>query len=76
MSARLPDSGPLAAWLAATVPAPLVVYEWTHRWEEEQPVSAALWWPVLASPVLAAVLAARQPPAPPRPAVAVSHAGH
>lgn len=68
MSVRLPGPGVLAAWLAATVPAPLVVYEWTHRWEEEQPVSTALWWPVLASPVLAAVLAARQPR---RPAVAV-----
>ncbi|MFD4207288.1 hypothetical protein ACFWRG_14990 [Micromonospora tulbaghiae] len=61
MSARLPDPGVLTAWLAATVPAPLVVYEWTHRWEEDQPLSTALWWPVLASPVLAAVLAARQP---------------
>lgn len=68
MSVRLPGPGVLAAWLAATVPAPLVVYEWTHRWEEEQPVSTALWWPVLASPVLAAVLAARQPR---RPAAAV-----
>ena len=68
MSVRLPCPGVLTAWLAATVPAPLVVYEWTHRWEEEQPVSTALWWPVLASPVLAAVLAARQPR---RPAAAV-----
>ncbi|MFC0098533.1 hypothetical protein ACFFKH_13480 [Micromonospora marina] len=68
MSVRLPGPGVLTAWLAATVPAPLVVYEWTHRWEEDQPISTALWWPVLASPVLAAVVAARQPR---RPAVAV-----
>lgn len=61
MSVRLPGPGVLTAWLAATVPAPLVVYEWTHRWEEDQPLSTALWWPVLASPLLAAVLAARQP---------------
>lgn len=61
MSLRLPGPGVLTAWLAATVPAPLVVYEWTHRWEEDQPVFIALCWPVLASPVLAAVLAARQP---------------
>ncbi|MDM4778597.1 MULTISPECIES: hypothetical protein [unclassified Micromonospora] len=61
MSVRLPGPGVLTAWLAATVPAPLVVYEWTHRWEEDQPLSTALWWPVLGSPVLAAVVAARQP---------------
>ncbi|MET7468770.1 hypothetical protein ABZS35_08490 [Micromonospora sp. NPDC005599] len=29
MSLRLPGPGVLTAWLAATVPAPLVVYEWT-----------------------------------------------
>ncbi|MFJ6952389.1 hypothetical protein [Micromonospora aurantiaca (nom. illeg.)] len=68
MSATLPGPGVLTAWLAATVPAPLVFFEWTHRWEEDQPVSTALWWPVLASPVLAAVLAARQPR---RPGVAL-----
>ncbi|MEU4593322.1 hypothetical protein [Micromonospora aurantiaca (nom. illeg.)] len=68
MSATLPGPGVLTAWLAATVPAPLVFFEWTHRWEEDQPVWTALWWPVLASPVLAAVLAARQPR---RPGVAL-----
>ncbi|MFD6608740.1 hypothetical protein ACFWD1_07605 [Micromonospora chalcea] len=68
MSLRLPGPGVLTAWLAATVPAPLILFEWTHRWEEDQPVSTALWWPVLAAPVLAAALAARQPR---RPAAAV-----
>ncbi|MFJ1539137.1 hypothetical protein ACIODS_11410 [Micromonospora chalcea] len=71
MRLRLPGPGLLSAWFAATVPAPLVVHEWTHRWEEDQPVSTALWWPVLASPLLAAVLAARQPRRP-APAVGVS----
>ncbi|MEU8426202.1 hypothetical protein [Micromonospora sp. NPDC048887] len=71
MSMRMPGPGVLSAWLAATMPAPLVFFEWTHRWEEDQPVSTALWWPVLASPVLAAVLAARQPSRP-GPAVGVS----
>ncbi|SCG79261.1 hypothetical protein [Micromonospora humi] len=51
----------LAVWLLATVPAPLLFFEWTHRWEEDPTVAPALWWPVLASPVLAAVLAAGQP---------------
>ncbi|MDG4802691.1 hypothetical protein [Micromonospora sp. WMMD980] len=66
----------LTAWLLATVPAPLVFFGWTHRWEEDPPVVAALWWPVLASPVLAAVVAAGQPrhrgPAGPALAVATS----
>ncbi|WMF04582.1 hypothetical protein [Micromonospora robiginosa] len=51
----------LAAWLLATVPAPLLFFAWTHRWEEDPTVAPALWWPVLASPVLAAVVAAGQP---------------
>lgn len=51
----------LAAWLLATVPAPLLFFEWTHRWEEDPTVTPALWWPVLASPLLAAVVAAGQP---------------
>ncbi|WP_239127477.1 hypothetical protein [Asanoa siamensis] len=41
-----------------TVTAPLVFFEWTHRWEEDQPVSTALWWTVGAAPVLAAALTA------------------
>jgi hypothetical protein len=49
----------LAAWIAVTVPAPLVFYETTHRWEEDQDVSTALWWTVAAVPVLAATVAAR-----------------
>ncbi|MFI5835031.1 hypothetical protein ACIA5A_15300 [Micromonospora sp. NPDC051300] len=51
----------LAAWLLVTVPAPLLVFAWTHRWVEDPTVAPALWWPVLASPVLAAVVAAGQP---------------
>ncbi|GAB3063443.1 hypothetical protein [Micromonospora schwarzwaldensis] len=61
MSVRRPGPGVLAAWLLATVPVPLLFFEWTHRWEEDPPLTAALWWPVLASPVLAAVIAAGQP---------------
>jgi hypothetical protein len=54
-----PGPAVLAAWIAVTVPIPLVFYEATHRWEQDQPVSTALWWPVAAVPVLATVLAAR-----------------
>jgi hypothetical protein len=49
----------LAAWIAVTVPVPLMFYEATHRWEEDQNVSAAMWWVVGALPVLAATVAAR-----------------
>ncbi|MEU2612555.1 hypothetical protein ABZ570_13400 [Micromonospora sp. NPDC007271] len=49
----------LAAWIAVTVPAPLVFFEGSHRWEEHQNVSNALWWTLGALPVLAAVVAAR-----------------
>ncbi|WP_433389327.1 hypothetical protein [Micromonospora sp. KLBMP9576] len=53
--------GPLgvAAWIAATLPAPLMFFEATHRWEERQDVSAALWWVLGALPVLSATVAAR-----------------
>ncbi|MFI2712112.1 hypothetical protein ACH495_18510 [Micromonospora sp. NPDC018662] len=61
MSVRRPGPGVLAAWLLATVPVPLLFFEWTHRWEEDPTVAPALWWPVLAAPVLAAVVAAGQP---------------
>ncbi|MEV4121551.1 hypothetical protein [Micromonospora sp. NPDC049645] len=56
------SAGPvvLAVWLLVTVPAPLVFFEWTHRWEEDLTVAPALWWTVAAAPVLAAVLAARR----------------
>ncbi|MFI7434173.1 hypothetical protein [Micromonospora haikouensis] len=49
----------LATWALVTVPAPLVFFEGTHRWEEHMAVSTALWWTVGAAPVLAAVVAAR-----------------
>jgi hypothetical protein len=49
----------LAVWILVTVPAPLVFFEWSHRWEEDQRVSTALWWTVAAAPVLAAVVAVR-----------------
>ncbi|WP_253866671.1 hypothetical protein [Micromonospora sp. WMMA2032] len=61
MNERPRVPGVLAAWFLATVPAPLVWFQWTHRWEEDQPLSSALWWPVLASPALAALLAAGRP---------------
>ncbi|MGC4894662.1 hypothetical protein [Micromonospora sp. DT31] len=61
MRSRPPGPGLLAAWLLATVPAPLLFFDWSHRWEEDQPISTALWWPVLAAPVFAALAAARQP---------------
>ncbi|TDC42648.1 hypothetical protein [Micromonospora sp. KC213] len=48
----------LAAWVAVTVPAPLLFVEGTHRWEERQDVSTALWWTLGAVPVLAAGVAA------------------
>lgn len=49
----------LAAWIAVTVPVPLVLYEWTHRWEEDQLASTALVWTLAALPVLAGAVAAR-----------------
>ncbi|MFI6784914.1 hypothetical protein [Micromonospora sp. NPDC050276] len=55
----LPGPVALAVWLLVTVPAPLVFFEWTHRWEEDPTVAAAVWWTVGAAPVLAAVAAAR-----------------
>jgi hypothetical protein len=55
----LPDPVGLAVWLIATVTAPMLVFEWSHRWEEDQPISSALWWTVGAVPVLAAVVASR-----------------
>ncbi|MFI7212023.1 hypothetical protein ACIBP4_14405 [Micromonospora maritima] len=61
MTERTSVPAVLAAWFLATVPAPLVWFEWTHRWEEDQPLSSALWWPVLASPVLAGLLSAGRP---------------
>ncbi|MEN3607914.1 hypothetical protein AAH979_00045 [Plantactinospora sp. ZYX-F-223] len=48
-----------AVWIMVTVPAPLVFHEWSHRWEEDQAVSTALWWTVGALPVLSAVAAAK-----------------
>ncbi|MEU6074052.1 hypothetical protein [Micromonospora sp. NPDC047074] len=54
-----PGPGVLAVWVLVTVPAPLIVFEGTHRWEEDQKVSTALWWIVGAVPVLAAVVAAK-----------------
>ncbi|WP_431930939.1 hypothetical protein [Micromonospora sp. RP3T] len=61
MSVRWPGPGVLAAWLLATVPVPLLFFEVTHRWEEDPSLAPALWWPVLAAPVLAALVAAGQP---------------
>ncbi len=49
----------LAAWIAVTLPAPLLFFEGTHRWEEHQDVSMALRWTLGALPALAAVVAAR-----------------
>ncbi|MEU4677810.1 hypothetical protein [Micromonospora sp. NPDC023737] len=49
----------LAVWVLVTVPAPLIFFEGTHRWEEDQKVSTALWWTVVAVPGLAAVVAAK-----------------
>jgi hypothetical protein len=49
----------LAAWIAATVPVPLVFYEMTHRWEDDQRVSMALAWSLAALTVLAATVASR-----------------
>ncbi|MGW5580861.1 hypothetical protein [Micromonospora chokoriensis] len=49
----------LAVWVLVTVPAPLIFYEGTRRWEEGLKVSTALWWMVGSVPVLAAVGGAR-----------------
>lgn len=49
----------LAVWVLVTVPAPLIFFEGTHRWEEDLKVSTALWWTVGAVPGLAAVVAAK-----------------
>ncbi|MBG6066236.1 hypothetical protein [Micromonospora ureilytica] len=54
----LPGPVALAVWLLVTVPVPLVFFEWTHRWEDDPTIGAALWWTVGAAPVLAAVVAA------------------
>jgi hypothetical protein len=48
-----------AVWTAVTVVVPLVFFEATHRWEEDQDVGTALRWTVAAVPVLAAAVAAR-----------------
>jgi hypothetical protein len=55
----LPGPVGLAAWIAVTVPVPLVFFEATHRWEEDQDVSTALLWTIGALPVLAAAVTAR-----------------
>ncbi|MEQ4300051.1 hypothetical protein ABNF97_01440 [Plantactinospora sp. B6F1] len=49
----------LAVWIAVTVPAPLLFFDATHRWEEDQRVSTALWWSLAALPALAGTVAAR-----------------
>ncbi|MEV4624646.1 hypothetical protein AB0J74_38800 [Asanoa sp. NPDC049573] len=49
----------LTLWAGATVTAPLVFFNATHRWEDDQPVSTAVCWTVGAAPALAAVVAAR-----------------
>ena len=49
----------LSAWIAVTVPAPLVFYEATHRWEENQQLSMALRWTLGTLPVLAAAVSTR-----------------
>jgi hypothetical protein len=54
-----PSPTGFAAWIAVTVVAPLVSYDATHRWEEDQSVLTALWWTLAAVPVLAAAAAAR-----------------
>ncbi|MEV0720595.1 hypothetical protein, partial [Asanoa sp. NPDC050611] len=55
----LPGPAALAAWCFATVTLPLLFFDWTHRWEEDQPVSTALWWAAGAAPLLAATAAAK-----------------
>jgi hypothetical protein len=55
----LPGPLTLALWIAATVTLPLVYFEETHRWEEHQSVSTALWWTLGAMPLLAATTSAR-----------------
>jgi len=50
--------GGLALWIAATVPAPLLFFDATHRWEEDQGVAFAVWWCIACVPLLAAALAA------------------
>ncbi|BBH68365.1 hypothetical protein ACTI_50500 [Actinoplanes sp. OR16] len=52
-------SGRVAAWIAVTVVAPLMFFDVTHRWEEDQDVGSALLWTLVALPVLAATIRAR-----------------
>ena len=52
--------GGLALWIAATVPAPLLYFDATHRWEEDQGVAFAVWWCVACVPLPAAAAAARR----------------
>lgn len=54
-----PGTTPLALWLLVTVAAPLISYEFTHLWEQDQDVFTALQWTVPAVPVIAAVSARR-----------------
>jgi hypothetical protein len=49
----------LAGWIAVTVPLPLFAFEVSHRWEENQNVSTAVRWALVALPVFAAAAAAR-----------------
>lgn len=52
--------GGFALWAAVTVPAPLLFFEATHRWEQDQGVASAVWWCVACVPLLAAAVAARR----------------
>ncbi|RSM62256.1 hypothetical protein DMB66_22295 [Actinoplanes sp. ATCC 53533] len=69
---RLIGPGGLALWIAATVPAPLLYFGATHRWEENQGVASAVWWCVACVPLLAAVAAARRGPGRPREVAATT----
>jgi len=57
---RMIGPGGLAKWLLVTVPAPLLFFDATHRWEQDQRVSSAVWWCVACVPLLAVALAARR----------------
>jgi hypothetical protein len=52
--------GGVGTWIAVTVPAPLLFFDATHRWEEDRSASFAAWWCVAGVALLAVALAVRR----------------
>ncbi|GIJ72251.1 hypothetical protein Voc01_071680 [Virgisporangium ochraceum] len=60
----VPGPAAVTVWLLVTVVAPLVSFEFTHLWEEDQDATPAAMWALASTPLVAfltAVPAARRP---------------